>query len=168
MLTKTCKSIALALGLCVLAVSMPGLAADAPIRIRMATLAPRGTLYHQVLLEMGEKWRQAQGNGATFTVFPDGAQGGEGDIVRRMRVGQLNGAMISVVGLMQIDRSVSALQYLPLLMRNWEEVDAVGAVMRPEIERRLYDKGYVVLLWGEGGWVHFFSKERALTPADFR
>ena len=30
-------------------------------KIRLGTLAPRGTSWHRSLLEMGEKWRAAQG-----------------------------------------------------------------------------------------------------------
>src|SRR5690242_993179 len=99
--------------------------AQEPVKIRLGTLAPKGSSYHRVLQEMGERWRQAQGAGSTFTVFTDGTQGGEADMVRRMRVGQLNAALISVVGLMEIDRSVAALQYMPMVFHDWNEMDAV-------------------------------------------
>src|SRR5258706_16364450 len=64
-------------------------AADPTIRVRMATLAPKGTPVHQALLAMGEKWRQAPGGGVALTVYTDGSMGDEPDMVRRMRVGQL-------------------------------------------------------------------------------
>ena len=75
-----------------------GVAAAEPLHLRFATLVPRGSLYHRTLLEVGEAWRRAEGAGAGVTVFTDGVQGDEIDLVRRMRIGQLNGAMISVVG----------------------------------------------------------------------
>ena len=62
-------------------------AAQEPLKIRLGTLAPKGSVYHRVLQEMGEKWRQAQGAGSGFIVYTDGTQGGEADMVRRMRVG---------------------------------------------------------------------------------
>ena len=73
--------------------------AQQPPRIKVGTIAPRGSVYHQALLEMGESWRRAEAQGAAFTVFTDGSQGGEADVVRRMRIGQLNAALISVIGL---------------------------------------------------------------------
>ena len=101
-------SVAALTALCLgLAMSGP-LQAQEPIKLRLGTLAPKGSTYHRALQEMGEKWRQAQGGGSSFTVFTDGTQGGEADMVRRMRVGQLNAALVSVVGLMEIDRSVAA------------------------------------------------------------
>ena len=141
--------------------------AQAP-RIKLATIAPRGSAYHQVLLEMGEAWRRAEAPGATFTIFTDGSQGGEADMVRRMRIGQLNAALISVIGLSEIDAGAGALQKMPLMFRSWEEVDAVGERLHPLLEKRFLDKGFVVLFWAEGGWVRFFSRERALRPGDFK
>lgn len=137
-------------------------------RIRLGTIAPRGSLYHQALLDMGESWRRAEAPGAVFMVFTDGSQGGEADIVRRMRIGQLNAALISVIGLTEIDAGAGALQKVPLMFRTWEEVDAVGQRIRPPLEQRFLDKGFVVLFWAEGGWVRFFTKERALRPGDFK
>lgn len=152
-----------------LALAMSGPAqAQEPVKIRLGTLAPKGSTYHRALQEMGEKWRQAQGAGSSFTVFTDGTQGGEADMVRRMRVGQLNAALVSVVGLMEIDRSVAALQYMPMVFHDWNEMDAVREKLRGTLEQRLLDKGFVVLFWAEGGWVRFFSKAQELTPDDFK
>jgi TRAP-type C4-dicarboxylate transport system substrate-binding protein len=137
-------------------------------KIRLGTLAPRGTSWHRSLLEMGEKWRAAQGPGSAFIVYTDGSQGGEADMVRRMRVGQLNAALLSVVGLSEIDDSASALQKMPMVFRSWDELDFLREKLRPRLEQRFFDKGFVVLFWGDAGWVRFFSKEAAVRPADYR
>jgi len=137
-------------------------------KIRLGALAPRGTIWHRSLLEMGEKWRAAQGAGAEFIVYPGGSQGGEADMVRRMRVGQLNAALLTVIGLTEIDDSVAALQKMPMVFRSWDELDYVREKLRPGLEKRFLDKGFVVLCWGDAGWVRFFSKEPALHPADYR
>jgi len=161
---KTIRNLALAaaLGLSTAA------AAQEAVKIRLGTLAPRGTSWHRSLLEMGEKWRAAQGPGSAFIVYTDGSQGGEADMVRRMRVGQLNAALLSVVGLTEIDDSVAALQKMPMVFRSWDEVDYVREKLRPGLEKRFLEKGFVVLFWGDAGWVRFFSKEPALRPADYR
>ncbi len=142
--------------------------AKSPLRFRLATLAPKGSSYHRVLLEMGERWKKAQGDGASFTVFTDGTQGGEADVVRRMRIGQLNAGLISVTGLLEIDRSVTVLQALPLVYRDWDELDYVRERIAPVLEQRFYEKGFVVLFWGDGGWVRFFSREPASGADDFK
>jgi TRAP-type C4-dicarboxylate transport system substrate-binding protein len=142
------------------------LAADKQLRI--GTLAPKNSLYHRQLMELGEAWRATQGAGAKYLIYPDGSQGGETDMVRRMRIGQLQGGLLSVVGLREIEPSIAALQNMPLMFKTWEEVDYVREKMRPAMEKKFLDKGFVVLAWGDAGWVRFFSKAPAVRPDDFK
>ncbi|OQW86115.1 MAG: C4-dicarboxylate ABC transporter substrate-binding protein [Rhodoferax ferrireducens] len=135
--------------------------------LRIGTLAPKNSLYHRQLQAVGEAWRDAQGGDAKYLIYPDGSQGGEAELARRMRIGQLQGALISVVGLREIEPSIAALQNLPLLFKSWEEVDYVREKMRASMEKKFFDKGFVVLAWGDSGWVRFFSKEPAFRPADY-
>jgi TRAP-type C4-dicarboxylate transport system substrate-binding protein len=146
--------------------ALGALAADPQLRI--GTLAPKNSLYHRQLMELGEAWRTAQGGNARYLVYPDGSQGGETDMVRRMRIGQLQGGLLSVVGLREIEPSIAALQNMPLMFRNWEEVDYVREKMRAGMEKKFLDKGFVVLAWGDAGWVRFFSKEAAFRPDDYK
>ena len=117
---------------------------------------------------MRQKWLQAPSGGAVLTIYPDGVQGGEADVVRRMNNGQIQAAMLTVVGLSEIDPSVSALQYMPMMFRSLDEVDYVRDKVAPTLEKRLLAKNFVVLFWGDAGWVRFFSKEPARLPADFK
>jgi TRAP-type transport system periplasmic protein len=137
-------------------------------QLRIGTLAPKNSLYHRQLMELGEVWRTAQGGNAKYIVYPDGSQGGEAELARRMRIGQLQGALLSVVGLREIEPSIAALQSMPLLFKNWEEVDYVREKMRPSMEKKFLEKGFVVLAWGDAGWVRFFSKESAVRPDDYQ
>jgi TRAP-type C4-dicarboxylate transport system substrate-binding protein len=40
--------------------------------------------------------------------------------------------------------------------------------MEPELKRRLEAKGYVLLHWGHGGWVHFFVNKPIVTVEDLK
>lgn len=137
-------------------------------QLRIGTLASKNSLYHRQLMELGEAWRNAQGGQGKYLVYPDGSQGGETDMVRRMRIGQLQGGLLSVVGLREIEPSIAALQNMPMMFRSWEEVDYVREKMRPAMEKKFLDKGFVVLAWGDAGWVRFFSKTPAFAPNDFK
>lgn len=151
--------------LCGALLALNALGADKQLRI--GTLAPKNSLYHRQLMELGEAWRSAHGGGK-YLVYPDGSQGGETDMVRRMRIGQLQGGLLSVVGLREIEPSIAALQNLPLMFRSWDEVDYVREKMRPAMEQKFLAKGFVVLAWGDAGWVRFFSKKPAFRPDDFK
>jgi len=154
------------LALC-LAVLQPA-AWSAEKQLRIGSLVPKNSLYHRQILELGEVWKKGQEGAPKFGVFTDGSQGGEAEMTRRMRIGQLQGALLSVVGLREIEPSVAALQAMPMLFKTWEEVDYVREKMRPAMEKKFADKGFVVLSWGDAGWVRFFSKEPAARPDDYK
>jgi len=142
--------------------------AHAQARIKLATVLPKGTSYHQILLDLREKWRQAPGGGVQLTIYEGGVLGDEADTVRRMRLGQLQAGVLSVVGLSEIDKSVTALQYMPMMFRSLDEVEAVRNKLRTKLEAKLAEKGFVVLFWGDAGWIRFFSKDPALRPGDYK
>jgi len=85
-----------------------------------------------------------------------------------VRAGQLQAALVSAVGLAEIDRSVTCLQIMPMMFRDWAEVDHVREQVRGELEARLRRKGFEVLFWADAGWVRYFSKTAAVHPSDFK
>jgi TRAP-type C4-dicarboxylate transport system substrate-binding protein len=117
---------------------------------------------------MGEAWRKAPGTKVALTVYTDGTMGGEAETVRRMRIDQLQAALLSVAGLAEIDRSVTALQYMPMVFRSLEEVDFVRERLRPMLDKRLEEKGFVALFWGDAGWVRIFSTKPVRSPGDLK
>jgi TRAP-type C4-dicarboxylate transport system substrate-binding protein len=141
---------------------------SAQTRIRLATLIPSGTSYHHSLQEMGAKWKESSNGALALTIYADGTMGSEADVVRRMRIGQLQAALITVAGLSEIDPSVGALQKMPLVYRSLDEVAYVRNKMAPELDRRFADKGFVVLFWTDAGWVRFFSRQPGILPEDFK
>jgi len=142
--------------------------AGGPVKVRLGTLAPRGSSYYKHLQAMGEKWRQAPGGGVLLTMYPDGTMGTEADMVRRMRLGQLQAGMLTAAGLADIEPAVSGLQNLPMMFRSLEEVDYIVEKLQPMLEKRLEEKGFVVLFWGDTGWVRFFSKQPVIRPDDLK
>lgn len=159
-------AVALALGWLAARSFAAGAPAPAPVKVKLATLVPKGTSYHQALLAMGEKWRQAPDGGVALTIYTDGTMGSEADIVRRMRVGQLQAAVLTVSGIAEIDPSVGALQTMPLVYRSTDELEYVLAKLRPALEQKLAEKGFVILFWSDAGWVRFFCRHAASRPAD--
>ena len=142
--------------------------ARAKVRVKLATLAPKDTSYHRSLLEMGERWRKSTNGDVELVVYPGGTQGSEADIVRRMNIGELQAAMLTAGGVAEIDPAVAALQEIPMLFRSLDEAGYVVDKLRPELEKRILAKGFVVLFWGDSGWVRFFSRNPALRPGDFK
>ncbi len=138
------------------------------MKIRLATLAPKDTSLHKSLQQMGDSWKKTTGDQVQLTIYTDGTMGGEADMVRRMRVGQIQAAMLSVPGLSQVEDSVRALQLMPMMFRSLDEFDYVFEKLRPGLEKKFRDKGFEVLFWGDLGWVRFFSKQPGRRIDDYR
>jgi TRAP-type C4-dicarboxylate transport system substrate-binding protein len=141
------------------------LAAAPRTTIKLGTIAPKGSSFEKVLTGMGSEWAA---QGVDLKIYSGGNRGGEADMVRQMRNGVLDAGLLTAVGLSDIDRSVEGLQSIPMLFGSMDEVDYVGEQLRPRLETRLRDKGFVVLFWADTGWVRFFSKQPLIHPADAR
>lgn len=147
--------------------ALAGEAGDRTIRIKLATLALRGSAPHLALEQMAQEWRNISGGRIELIVYPDYHQG-ESAMVDKMGVRGLDAAVMTYVGLSKIDRGITSLASLPVGFRSFDEVTYVQEQMRPEVDERLRKKGYVPLFLGDLGWVHFFSKEPVLLPDDLK
>jgi TRAP-type C4-dicarboxylate transport system substrate-binding protein len=144
-----------------------GAAPAAPTVVKMATLVPEGSVWDKALKEMGASWKDASGGAVELRIYAGGVAGDEPDVVRKMRIGQIHAAALSVTGLIAIDKSFEIFQ-IPFFFASWEELYYVLEKMRPELEKRLEAKGYVFLQWGHGGWVHMFSRQPVRSLGDLQ
>jgi len=140
---------------------------SAAVTIVMGTVAPTDSPWHKVLKQMGEDWKKVSNGEVVLKVLADGSLGDELAMVQKMRAGVLSGIAISGAGLPEIEPSVMAFQS-PMMFDSYEELDYVRDRIAPKLETSIEDKGFVVLNWGDVGWVHFFSKNPARTLDDFR
>jgi TRAP-type C4-dicarboxylate transport system substrate-binding protein len=135
--------------------------------IRMGTLAPKDSRWHQILLEMGEEWKKASGGKIELKVYPGGEQGDEPAMVGKLRIKKLQAVAISGAGLSGIESGVSALQ-IPMMLDSYEELDFVRDKIAARLEKGLAERGFIVLNWADAGWVHFFTKKPAMHPDEIR
>jgi TRAP-type C4-dicarboxylate transport system substrate-binding protein len=138
-----------------------------PVVVKMATIAPEGSKYHQILREMAETWKSASGGAVEIRLYPGSVAGDDIDVIRKMRLGTLNAALLTNTGVAAVDKSVYALQ-IPMLYGSYEEVDYVLEKMAPNLEAALEAKGFVVLNWADGGWVRFFTKTPVARPEELK
>jgi TRAP-type C4-dicarboxylate transport system substrate-binding protein len=138
-----------------------------PLRIRLGTIVPKDSAWHDTLSYMRQEWRRILGPDVEFVVHPGGRLGDEQAMLQKVRTGQIEAVGLSSIGLARIDHAVSCLQ-MPLMFDSWEELDYVRDRLAPQLEQRIEARGYKVLHWADGGWVYVFSKQPALTPGDLR
>jgi len=135
--------------------------------IKLGTLAPEGSAWHTVIRDMAEAWEEAGGGTIRVRLYPGGVAGDDPDMVRKMRVGQLQAAALSGTGLYDIAPEVQVLQ-TPMMFHSSEELDYVMARITPKLEAILATKGFTVLNWADAGWVRFFSQSPVVRPKDLR
>lgn len=133
--------------------------------IKMATIAPEGSAWYRILERMGEDWRKVSGGAVTLRIYPGGVVGDEAAMIRKMRVGQLQAAAVTGLGLAALDKSFYAL-LVPLMFTDDGEFDHVRERLAPLLEEHLAKQGFVVLAWGDAGWISFFTKTPVTRPAE--
>jgi len=150
--------------------TLPALFAAAPAGrtvLKLGTVAPTGSSLHRIIQEMGTTWATIPG-GAELRIFAGGIAGGESAMISKMKIGQLDAALITANGLADIDPAVQALQGIPMLFKSLDEIDYVAEQLRPKLDQRLREKGFVALFWVQGSWVRYFSKTPVHTPGDLK
>ena len=140
---------------------------EAKIRIRLGTIAPKDSAWHEALKYIRQEWRKISGGEVDVVIYPGGQLGDGPEMVRKVRSGIIQAVALSQVGLSRIDNSVSCL-HIPLMLESYEELDYVRERIAPRLEQRLEEQGFKVLTWGDAGWVRFFSTTPARTPDDIR
>ena len=135
--------------------------------IKLGTLAPDGSKWYMLLRDMGEQWKNHTNGQINFKIYPGGVVGDEADMVRKMRIGQLHAAAVTYVGLSCIIPEINAFQ-MPLMFKSYEELDYVRERLAPKLEELLESRGFIVLNWGDAGWVHIFSQKPVVYPRDLK
>lgn len=152
---------------CVAVLLCPPVAHSKSILVKLGTLAPEGSAWHDALLEIRQKWHESTDGNVELRIYPGGALGGEAEMVRKIQRGGLDAVTISASGLTFVDKNMDCLA-LPLLLESYEELDYVRAGMTPRLEGFLERRKLKLLNWAEAGWIYFFAKTPIRTPADLR
>ena len=139
--------------------------AQAQVTIKLGTLAPAGSTWHEILKEVAQRWEQASGGQVKLRVYAGGTQGSEGDMVRKMGIGQLQASSISNIGMHDILPEPQMLS-LPMFFTDEPEVECTFGKVRGRIEAAFDAKGYEVLQWSRIGAMSMFCDRPFRTPAE--
>lgn len=135
--------------------------------IKLGTLAPQNSPYYDILRDLAESWAQISDGKFRFRIYAGGVAGDDPDMVRKMRIGQLDAALLAGSGLVEIAPEIKAIQ-MPMMFSTDEEWDHVRAAMAAKLEKIFAAKGFKVLLWGDAGWVYLFTQQPVVHPDDLK
>jgi TRAP-type transport system periplasmic protein len=135
--------------------------------IKMATLAPEGSSWVKAFHTLNTEVMKKTGNKVQFRIYPGGILGDETDMLRKLKIGQIQAVAITSAGLSAFFKEIDVLQ-VPFLFQTYEEVDTVLKKMDPFFRKGLEDNGYVLLGWSEAGFVYLMSTVPVASVADLK
>ncbi|MDR0455364.1 MAG: TRAP transporter substrate-binding protein DctP [Treponema sp.] len=160
------KTIRITLAVCLIFLVSP-LFAQRKITIKMASPIPENTPWGHFFNQLADDWKKITGGEVDLIVYHNGVAGSESDVVRSLKLNQIQAAVLSTLGLYEISPEIMTLS-CPFLIRNDDELDLVLAGLTGELEEKINGKGYFTLAWARVGWVKFFSKSPVFVPADLK
>ena len=137
------------------------------LTVKLGSLFPDNSSWDITLKKMAREWSEITEGRVQLKIYPGGIAGEETDMIRKMRIGQLDAAVLSSVGTTSIVPD-SMVFSLPFLIQNDKELDYVIEELLPLYDDKFRDKGFEVLVWSKSGWINFFSNKQILTPDDLR
>lgn len=137
------------------------------VQIKMATLAPEGSSWMKTFNTLNTELMKKTENKLQLRIYPGGVLGDEMDMLRKLKIGQIQGVALTSAGLSTLFKEMDVLQ-VPFLFQTYEEVDAVLKNMDSFFRKGFEDNGYVFLGWSEAGFVYLMSTLPISSVADLK
>lgn len=153
--------------LALMAAALPPSSASGATVIKLGTVAPEGSIWHDAILRLREAWRERSQGAVELRVYAGGVLGGEDELVRKLQRRVIDAVTLSGAGLPLLDGSFDCLN-VPMLFETAEQLDFARDRLAPAIEARLEKKGFRVLNWAVAGTVRFFTRRPVRLPDDLR
>ena len=152
-------SILLTLGL------LAGPAAAQTQTIKLATLAPDGSAWMKELRAAAAEAKAGTQGRVEVKFYPGGVMGGDAVVLRKMRLGQLQGGVLTSSELAAVYPDAPVYS-LPFLFRDWAEVQKVRAQVDPLLAKGFEAKGLKMLGASGVGFAYVMSTHPIRTRAD--
>jgi TRAP-type C4-dicarboxylate transport system substrate-binding protein len=124
---------------------------------KIATLSPDGSFWMEKMREGAREVAQRTENRVQFKYYPGGVMGDDKAVLRKMRIGQLQGGTF-VAGSLSEFFPGNQLYGLPMVFSSLAEVEYVRSRMDPLIIEGLEKGGIVSFGIAEGGFAYVMSK----------
>jgi TRAP-type C4-dicarboxylate transport system substrate-binding protein len=127
-------------------------------QLKIATVAPEGSGWMQSMrLAAGEIKSKTNGR-VEIKYYAGGVMGNDKKVLRKIRIGQLQGGVFTANGLSERYRDI-LIYGLPLVFRTQEEADYVRERMDPLLTQGLDDSGFVSFGFAGGGFAKLMGNE---------
>ncbi len=150
-----------------LALGWGGAACAGTVELKIATIAPDGSHWMQEMRAAAAEIKSKTDGRVVLKYYPGGVMGDDAQVLRKVRIGQLQGGAFTSGGLASRYNGLN-LYGLPLLFRSLDEVDYVRSRMDPILAQGLEKAGFVSFGFVEGGFANLMSKTPVRGVDDMR
>jgi TRAP-type C4-dicarboxylate transport system substrate-binding protein len=147
--------------------SLATVSAGEEATIRLGTLAPAGSSWDRVFKAWNNSLKEESKGTVKLQIYPGGSAGDERDVIRKMKVGQMDAGAFTSIGLSLVNRKIQVLQ-LPGLIADYKHLNAVRDALAPEFEGVFDEAGYKLVGWGDAGFARILSNKPILFPTDYK
>jgi TRAP-type C4-dicarboxylate transport system substrate-binding protein len=137
------------------------------LTIKLATLAPEGSPWMNTFHKVSDEIKRKTDGKVKLRAYPGGVLGGDRDMLRKMRIGQIHGGGFTGMGLGSVNPDIFVME-VPFLFQNYGEVDYVFSKMDGPFRKGFEKEGYVPLGWSEIGFVYLLSNVPITSVEDIR
>jgi TRAP-type C4-dicarboxylate transport system substrate-binding protein len=139
----------------------------AAVTFKVATVSPDGSMWMKLLREGGAEIAERTDDRVNFKFYPGGVMGDDKAVLRKIRSGQLHGAVLTAGGMNQIYPDIE-LYGLPMVFNDTAEVDHIRSLMDGTLMSGLSEKGFVGFGIAEVGFAYAMSKSSVATFEEVR
>jgi TRAP-type C4-dicarboxylate transport system substrate-binding protein len=133
--------------------------------LKIATVAPEGSEWMRIHRAAGDEIKSRTDGRVVFKFYGGGVMGTDKKVLRKIRIGQLQGAAFTTSGL--AERYFDIVLYgMPFLFRSQAEVDFVKARFDDRLMAGLEEAGFVSFGFAGGGFASFMSSQPIRSHAD--
>lgn len=142
-------------------------AAEAPITIRIASLAPPGSTFAKILKAWGRTLQKETNGRVQLRLLPGSSKDDDREFIGKMRAGKLDAAGVSIAGLSKVDKAMLVLTS-PGLITSYDQLRQVREKVGGQFEKMVEKKGFTLLQLGYGGKSRVFSTQQFAKPGDLK
>ena len=151
---------ALAVLLCFAA--LPALAQQV---VKIATLAPEGSAWMRELRAAAAEVKAGTQGRVEVKYYPGGVMGSDTVVIRKMRLGQLQGGVLTSSELATVYPD-AAIYSLPFQFNDWAQLDRARTQVDPLLGRGFEGKGFKMLTAANVGFAYLMSTRPLRSKAD--
>ncbi|MBY0414976.1 MAG: TRAP transporter substrate-binding protein DctP, partial [Bdellovibrionales bacterium] len=128
--------------------------------IKVGVLAPEGTGWAKNIKNMASEIKEATKGNVEFKIYYGGSQGDEQDVLRKIRLGQLQGGIFTGKTLGEISGDVRVIEIPFTFNHNREKAVKTLTALEPFFDQKFAEKKFKSLATFEIGQVYFVTQKK--------